>query len=167
MNTFVDESDLASSQFERGPLSMVDNGPPVDGIDPDLKPTDEYLSTKRKIQDAKGLLREEITQIVDHLLRSSRTLGTNQPLWRDILQQPFLFDTMSKVYGTTTNEELLEALFTKPATSSLNLSLTLKVILAATVSRWVLEGRNDLILKDPTERDEGKNRTEEYFAASR
>ena len=157
----IGRPDSHSDADPRGPAC---NDIPTNANDPHLQEPEQYLSTKRDIKNVKEAILSEINNTVSKLLCQSRTLPSKEPLLRDRLQSQFLFEILSKIYGTTTEKQLQRIILAKDSQSLLRLDLLLRVVLAATVSHWVLEGKNEIILKDPTERD--NTIREAYFARS-
>lgn len=94
-----------------------------------------------------------INDTITRILGESRTLPIKEPLLCGVIQSPFLFEIMGKIYGTTTEKELMDIIAARDSESFLGLGVLLRVILAVTISRWVLERNHSLILKDPTKRN--------------
>lgn len=125
---------------------------PIDAIESFLQDPDQYLSSRRDVENGRHRLIIEIKDAVTRLLRASRTLPTKSPHWNSWFQSPLFVHLLSKVYGTATEKQLLDVISSNHSHSLLSQEQLLRVILGAVISDWIFDKQHTMILKDPTER---------------
>lgn len=145
----ADRADLQLQHPAQHPDKAI---PPSSEITEFLDYPEQYLSTRADVERLRSRLLSEIKDAVRGLMQATKTDSRDEPRLHNWLRSPLFFQLWSKVYGTTTKEELFDQLSTRDCHSSLSLGRTLEVMLAAAVTVWVFEKQHEESPRESFER---------------
>ena len=124
----------------------------VDRLEQYLDNPRQYMSSRKDIENLRQRLLSEVDEAVRNLLENSRTRPTRAPQLFPWVHTSLFFELLGKVYGTTDKEQFLDIVLEHESRSPLHISYLMNIMLAAAISRWVLEKQDESLPKDPTDR---------------